>query len=82
MSVGRGSIGTSRFMTRLFAPSSSEPYRRLARNVRRVQFAHYPLAGAVDGREVTRPASFDRYEADGWYPMVTVRDSTRRSGSC
>ncbi len=76
MSIGRGSIGTTRFMSRLFAPTSSEPYRRLSRNVRRVQFARYELAGSVDGRDVSRPASLDRYEADGWYPMVTVRDSS------
>ncbi|WP_420453928.1 hypothetical protein [Rubrivirga sp.] len=76
MSIGRGSIGTTRFMSRLFAPTASEPYRRLARNVRRVQVAHYALDGAVDGRRVSRPASLDRYQADGWYPMVTVRDSS------
>ena len=34
-----------------------------------------PITGRVDTRRLTRPASLARYDADGWLPLVTVRDS-------
>lgn len=78
MAFGRGSIGTTRFLGRLVAPASTEPYRRLSRHVRRVRVARYPITGTVDASRIDRPRALDRYAANGWYPMVTVRDSTSR----
>lgn len=74
VSFGGGTIGTSRFVGRLVAPSATEPYRRLSGEVSQVKVARYPLSGQVDGRTVRRPATLDAYEADGWLPLVTVRD--------
>ncbi len=78
MAFGRGSIGTTRFLGRLVAPSSTEPYRRLSRHVRRVKVARYPIVGTVDATLIDRPDALDRYSEDGWYPMVTVRDQDSR----
>lgn len=74
VAFGRGTIGSTRFLTRLFAPSATEPYRALSRHVRQVKVARYDVAGAFDGRDVGRPSALDRYEADGWIPLATVRD--------
>lgn len=76
ISVGRGWIGTSRFLSRLVAPESSEPARRLGRHVRQVKMARYPILGSVDSRLIERPAALDRYRADdGWDTLAAVRDS-------
>ncbi|WP_143537660.1 DUF4252 domain-containing protein [Rubrivirga marina] len=74
VALGRGTIGSSRFLTRLFAPSATEPYRALSRHVRQVKVARYDVTGSFDGRDVGRPSALDRYEADGWVSLVTVRD--------
>ena len=74
MSFGRGTIGTSRFLGRMFAPTSTEPVRRLAGHVRRVQVAQYPVEGAFDTRQLRPPEALNRYTEDGWHPLVTVRD--------
>lgn len=74
IAFGGGVIGTGRFLSRLVAPQSTEPARRLAGYVDQVKVARYPLSGGVDGRRLARPARLDRYEADGWLPMVTARD--------
>lgn len=75
IAFGGGTIGTSRFLGRLVAPESTEPYRRLSGSVRQVKVARYPVFGVVDGMRLARPARLDRYEADGWLPMVAARDS-------
>lgn len=75
VAFGGGLIGTGRFVSRLVAPQSTEPARRLAGYVDQVKVARYPLVGAVDGRQLARPAQLDRYEADGWLPFVTARDT-------
>ena len=75
VAFGRGTIGTSRFLTRLVAPESTRPLRQLAGHVRSVKVAHYPLSGDFDARSIGRPSALDAYEADGWYPLVTVRDA-------
>lgn len=74
VAFGRGTIGSSRFLSRLVAPSATEPYRALSRHVRQVKVARYDVAGTFDGRDVGRPSALDRYEADGWIPLATVRD--------
>ena len=75
VAFGGGTIGTSRFLGRLVAPESTEPYRRLSASVRQVKVARYPLVGTVDGMRLARPACLDAYEADGWLPMVSARDA-------
>lgn len=75
MSFGRGSIGSTRFLGRLVAPESTEPYRRLSRHVRTLRVARYPIEGAFDASRLQRPAALQRYDRDGWLPLVTVRDS-------
>ena len=74
VAFGPGTIGTSRFLGRLVAAESTEPYRRMAGHVRRVKVARYPVEGALDGRQIARPAALARYDADGWLPLVTVRE--------
>ena len=74
IAFGRGTIGTGRFLGRLVAPQSTEPFRRLAGNVSAVKVAHYPIAGPVDARALGRPDWLARIEGDGWIPLVTVRD--------
>ena len=76
MSFGRGSIGSTRFLSRLVAPESTEPYRRLSRHVHRLRVARYPIEGAFDASQVRRPDALERYDRDGWLPLVTVRDSS------
>ncbi len=78
MAFGRGTIGTSRFLGRMFAPTSTEPYRRLSRHVRQVKVARFPITGALDASLIERPDALARFAGDGWYPFVTVRDSTER----
>ena len=78
MAFGRGTIGTSRFLGRMFAPTATEPYRRLSRHVRQVKVASFPITGTLDASLIERPAALARFAADGWYPLVTVRDSTER----
>lgn len=75
MAFGRMSIGSARFLTRLVAPTASEEGRRYTRHVRSVKVARSGLSGPVDGRLLVRPAALERYERDGWLPLVTVRDS-------
>jgi hypothetical protein len=74
MSLGRGTIGTSRFLGRLLAPKSTEPARRLGEHVRRVQVAQYSIEGDFDALALRPPAALNRYTDDGWYPLATVRD--------
>ena len=74
VAFGPGTIGSTRFLGRLVAPESTEPYRRLSRHVRRVKLARYPVVGAFDARAVPRPALLDRYQSDGWSSLVTARD--------
>ena len=75
--VGPGTIGTSRFLTRLFAPNATRPFRQLSGHVRRVKVGRYPLSGAFDPLALSRPSFLDRYaEKDRWYPLVTVRDTS------
>ncbi len=75
VAFGGGTIGTSRFLGRLVAPESTEPYRRLSASVRQVKVARYPLVGTIDGMRMARPSRLDVYEADGWLPMASARDS-------
>ena len=75
VAFGGGTIGTSRFLGRLVAPESTEPYRRLSASVRQGKGARYPLVGTIDGMRMARPSRLDAYEADGWLPMVSARDS-------
>ena len=72
--IGRGTIGTGRFLSRLFAPKSTEPFRRLTRHVKGVKIARYAVAGPFDGRALGSPDWVAEFEADGWLPLVTVRD--------
>lgn len=74
MSFGRGMIGTGRFFGRLFAPTSTEPARRLSGHVRRIQVAQYPVEGAFDPLQIQPPSALNRYLDDGWYALATVRD--------
>lgn len=74
MAFGRGTIGTSRFLGRMFAPTATEPYRALTRHVRQVKVARYGVSGHYDARALSRPEALRRYEDDGWYPLVTVRE--------
>ena len=78
MAFGRGTIGTTRFFGRMFAPTATEPYRRLSRHVRQVKVARFPITGTVDASLIERPDALARFAGDGWYPFVTVRDSTDR----
>ena len=43
--------------------------------MRRVKIARYPVTGFYDARAVGRPSALDAMEADGWIPLVTVRDT-------
>jgi len=74
MSFGRGTIGTTRFLGRLFAPTATEPFRALAGHVRQVKVARYGVSGSFDASFVGRPEALSRYEADGWVPLMTVRE--------
>ena len=74
MAFGRGTIGSSRFLSRLFAPTATEPYRVLSRHVRQVKVGRYGIAGTYDASALSRPEALTRYEDDGWYPLVTVRE--------
>ena len=74
LGVGRVTIGTGRFLGRLFAPSATRPYRRLSGHLRGVEVAHYPLTGSFDALTLGSPAWLAEFEADGWLPLVTVRD--------
>lgn len=76
MSFGWGTFATARTLGWVFAPGSTAPYRRLSRRVRRVKVGRYPVSGVLDTRHLARPAILDRYEAGGWLPMVTARDSS------
>lgn len=75
MSFGRGTIGTTRFLGRLFAPTATEPYRALTGHIRQVKVARYPVSGDFDAASVGRPEALARYETDGWLPLVTVREA-------
>ena len=72
--IGRGTIGTGRFLGRLFAPTATRPYRRLSGHIHSVKVARYPIVGAFDARTLGSPAWLAEFEADGWLPLVTVRD--------
>lgn len=75
-SFGRGTIGTGRFLGRLLAPTSTETFRRLARHVRQLKLGTYPIEGDIDPLAMPRPEAVDRYEAEGWYRAMAVRDSS------
>lgn len=75
--AGRGTIGASRFLGRLVAPKSTAEVRRMVRYMRRAKVAMFAVDGITDVAGVARPAALDRYqENDGWYPLVTARDSS------
>ena len=76
MSFGWGTFATARTLGWVFAPGQTAPYRRLSRRVRRVKVAQYPVSGLVDLRGIGQPAILARYQAGGWLPLVTVRDSS------
>lgn len=72
---GRMSIGTTRFLARAASPGETREARHLLRHVRHVAVGRYPVRGAFDGRELAAPRALRRYQGDGWFPFVTVRDS-------
>ncbi|WP_412067627.1 hypothetical protein [Rubrivirga sp. IMCC43871] len=76
VAFGRGTIGSSRFVSRLFAPSATEPYRRISSNVRQIKVARAPIEGTVDALALQRPSFLVEYERVGWLPLVTARDSS------
>ncbi|WP_412063162.1 DUF4252 domain-containing protein [Rubrivirga sp. IMCC45206] len=76
VAFGRGTIGSSRFLTRLVAPSATEPYRRISSHVRQIKVARAPIEGTVDALAIQRPSFLTDYERDGWIPLVTARDSS------
>lgn len=72
---GRFSVGSTRFLGRLFAPSSTREARQLAGHVRGVKVGRYALRGPFDGRALATPRALGRYHEDGWTPFVVARDS-------
>lgn len=76
VAFGRGTIGSSRFLSRLFAPGATEPYRRISGHVRQVKVARAPIEGTVDALAIQRPSFLVEYERDGWLPLVTARDTS------
>jgi hypothetical protein len=75
VALGRGQIGTARFLARAASPAETAEARRLLGHVRYAAFGRYPLVGRLDGRTLPAPRALDRYRGDGWFPFVTVRDS-------
>lgn len=73
---GRMSIGTSRFLARAASPAETREARQLMGHVRHLAVGHYPIRGPFDGRTLAAPRALERYRGDGWYPFVTVRDSS------
>ena len=76
VSVGPVSLATAQLGAWVFAPQSSREARLIGRHVASVKFSRRPIRGAFDGRLVGEPASLQRYKRNGWYPFVTVRDSS------
>jgi hypothetical protein len=76
MSVGPVSLATAQLGAWVFAPNSSREARMIGRHVSSVKFSRRPIRGAFDGRLVGKPGYLERYERNGWYNFVTVRDSS------
>ena len=76
MSVGPVSLATAQLGAWVFAPNSSREARMIGRHVSSVKFSRRPIRGAFDGRLVGKPDYLRRYERNGWYNFVTVRDSS------
>ncbi|MDT0632440.1 hypothetical protein [Rubrivirga litoralis] len=72
---GRLTMGTTRFLGRLAAPSSTREARQIIGHVKAVKVGHYRLRGAFDGRAMSTPRALRRYREDGWSPFVVARDS-------
>ncbi|MEM1053964.1 MAG: hypothetical protein AAGI52_00440 [Bacteroidota bacterium] len=74
MGLGPISLATAQGGAWLFAPNSTREARQIGRHVSSVEFSRRSVDG-FDGRLVERPDYLERYERNGWYPFVTVRDS-------
>ena len=76
MSVGPVSLATAQFGAWAFAPNSTKEARQIGRHVANVKFSTRPIRGGFDGRLIDKPTYLERYERNGWYNFVTVRDSS------
>lgn len=76
VAFGRFSLGTARLFAGFAEDEDGELARLVLRDVKKVQFGHYEVEGAVDGTRVVMPARLRRYvERDGWGHLATFRDA-------
>ena len=77
LSFGRFSLGFSRWIASMAADDDEdgELAQIVLREVRRVQFGHYAVEGAVDASQLTMPARLRHYvEDEGWQHLATFRE--------
>jgi hypothetical protein len=76
LSFGRFSLGFTRWIAGFADDEDGELAQIALREVRRVQFGRYEVAGAVDGRRLTMPAPLRALvEDDGWAHLATFREA-------